>query len=206
MLFARIFEIGKSAKLTYDPEIDEIFQYIYPETHREETAIKVEILKSKSSTGISMKVGGIRYVHSARMLSEALDSVDQFEAEWAKQISQSTRNMMKSAASSKIRSTFKDLGYESTFYKPDDLPKTVKPTQKKVLTSIEIVAPTLAMPMSGYADRLHMGNNYYFICCPGQMWLEKIEEVSAEDLVLFSLTLTNLRKKFRILSTAKLSF
>lgn len=71
-------------------------------------------------------------------------------------------------------------------------PPTPRTTPPKVSITINISAPSLALPMTGYADRLHMGNNYFFVICPGKMRLENMERNPREELALFSLTMNNL--------------
>ena len=181
-------------------------------------ALNLDISKTTSSQTLKINIGDINYVHSARFITEFLDSLDQFDQILQQQVSQSARDKFKSTMANQMRKVATEIGMEAAFFNPDEedvsdaFPKIHKRRSelKTVRTkasntamnqnvaraknniTMSISAPLLALPMTGYPDRFHPGNNYYYMFCPGKMRLENIDRKAKDELALFSLSLTTL--------------
>lgn len=183
-------------------------------------ALNLEISKDKKSQSLKIVIGDINYVHSSRFITEFLDSLDQFDEQWNEQVSASSRDLLKSSMANSMRRVATNMGMEAAFFNPDEeglddileeeeeayeipeetpkvslrrTPSAQAKPETKALIEMTISAPLLALPMTGLPDRLHPGNNYFMMFCPGKMRLENMDNLKSKDeLALFSLSLTTL--------------
>lgn len=115
----RLFSVGNTDRFV--PDIGEAFQYIYCNEEESSDGGNALSIHLKNTADLTMNIGGIKYVHSARFLSEFLDSIDQFEREWGEKISREGREYMKTGMSKSMRKVMTTVGMEAAFYNPDEV-------------------------------------------------------------------------------------
>ena len=208
---ARIFTFGKIETSDYLNNENSAFHYIYPDRSENEVegksdaknilAIQIDMTKIANKETATINIGNIKYMHSARFVTEMFDCSVQFEENWNEILSKKRKDQMREYVANRI-SQLRRPSYavsderESPEVFITKRGKEEQTTNEQDIT-INMCSPVLCQPMTGFADRINIGNNQYSMMCPGHMLITNIKNTSGQNIdpdetPLFNVSMTTM--------------